>query len=133
VIDYIPCVSSVSSATNGSQGSTKSGKCSGPRIGYPRQPTGSLRKSQTQAMKLRIQEYKEPSRTGKDPADKPTRLPPIKEFQREFRSGKERTSTSSSTRIRFSSSATLALKLLPSARAKSYHQLLGPKAVVVRL
>ncbi|GFG37692.1 hypothetical protein Cfor_12176 [Coptotermes formosanus] len=93
-------VSSVSSATTGSQSSNKSGKCVGSRMGYPRQPTGSLRKSQTQAMKLRIQEYKEPVRSNKEQLEKPARLPPIKEFQREFRAGKERTASSSSTRIR---------------------------------
>ncbi|XP_069692235.1 chromatin assembly factor 1 subunit A-B [Periplaneta americana] len=106
-------VSSVSSATNGSQGSTKSGKCPGPRMGYPRQPTGSLRKSQTQAMKLRIQEYKEPVRSSKDQAEKPARLPPIKEFQREFRAGKERTAASSSTRIRCAQKIVTQLETTP--------------------
>ncbi|XP_075211034.1 uncharacterized protein LOC142318336 [Lycorma delicatula] len=87
-------VSSVSSATNSSVGSLGD---KGRRIQFPRQPTsGAIRRSQTQAMKYRLQEYKEPVRT--DPQDKgPSRLPPIQEFQREFRAGKER---SSSTRIR---------------------------------
>jgi hypothetical protein len=49
---------------------------------------------------LRIQEYKEPVRSNKEQLEKPARLPPIKEFQREFRAGKERTTSSSSTRIR---------------------------------
>jgi hypothetical protein len=51
-VSFVSGVSSVSSATNGSLGSTKSGKCTGLRMSYPRQPTGSLRKSQTQAMKV---------------------------------------------------------------------------------
>lgn len=51
-VSFFPGVSSMSSATNGSQGSNKSGKCTGLRMSYPRQPTGSLRKSQTQAMKV---------------------------------------------------------------------------------
>nr|CAD7455415.1 unnamed protein product [Timema tahoe] len=53
-------VSSVSSATNASQSSSKSGKYSGgSRLGcYPRQPTGSLRRSQTQSMKhLALEEF----------------------------------------------------------------------------
>ncbi|XP_063243485.1 nucleolar protein 58-like [Bacillus rossius redtenbacheri] len=93
-------VSSVSSATSCSQASGKSRCAGGSRLGCPRQPTGSLRRSQAQAMKLRLQEYKEPVRSCRDPPPEKPRLPPIKEFQREFRAGKERTSSSSSTRIR---------------------------------
>ncbi|XP_039280334.1 serine-rich adhesin for platelets [Nilaparvata lugens] len=93
-------VSTVSSATNSSAGSGIGlDKNFRSKIQYPRQPTsGAFRRSQTQAMKYRLQEYKEPLRP--DCQEKvPNRLPPIQEFQREFRAGKER-SASTSTRIR---------------------------------
>ncbi|RZF43286.1 hypothetical protein LSTR_LSTR001547 [Laodelphax striatellus] len=93
-------VSTVSSATNSSAGSGIGlDKNFRSKMQYPRQPTsGAFRRSQTQAMKYRLQEYKEPLRP--DCQEKvPNRLPPIQEFQREFRAGKER-SASTSTRIR---------------------------------
>ncbi|EEB11628.1 hypothetical protein Phum_PHUM127910 [Pediculus humanus corporis] len=89
-------MSSVSSATNSSLSSRSSSTSTGRDLPL-RQPIGSLRKSQQYSMKMRIQEYKEPRQMEEN--DKPTRLAPILEFQREYRLGKERAS-SSSTRIR---------------------------------
>ncbi|XP_046405704.1 uncharacterized protein LOC124170786 [Ischnura elegans] len=151
-------MSSVSSATTSSQGSGKSllssnsGSIkSGPgKLGY-RQPTGALKKSQAQAMKLRVQEIKEPrissagtsgastsqGTTSKErsaspltvngkrvPASQstattsaPPRLPPIKEFQRDYRASKERASrdkaTSASTRIRCAQKIVTQLEATP--------------------
>ncbi|XP_071439291.1 axoneme-associated protein mst101(1) [Hetaerina americana] len=151
-------MSSVSSATTSSQGSGKSllssnsGSIkSGPgKLGY-RQPTGALKKSQAQAMKLRVQEIKEPrissagtsgastsqGTTAKErsasplgingkrglgsqvnaPASAPPRLPPIKEFQRDYRASKERASrdkaTSASTRIRCAQKIVTQLEATP--------------------
>ncbi|KAF7411715.1 hypothetical protein HZH66_000611 [Vespula vulgaris] len=92
-------VSSVSSATSSSVSSTGS---TGSTLGKPtrvRQPTGAtLRRSQTQSMKLRIQEYQDPIQQVAEEEDimrENRRLPPIKEFQRDYRAGK------ASTRIRF--------------------------------
>ncbi|XP_067002814.2 uncharacterized protein DDB_G0284459-like [Anabrus simplex] len=121
-------VSSVSSATNSSQSSSKSVKSnSASRLpGFPRQPTGSLRRSQAQAMKLRIQEYKEPVRTGREPLEKTGRLPPIKEFQREFRAGKERTASSSSTRIRCAQKIVTQLETTPLIKTSSSNYFRSP-------
>ncbi|XP_028029376.1 ensconsin isoform X2 [Bombyx mandarina] len=70
----------------------------------PRQPaSNSLRRSQHHSMKVRLQEYQMHSYTG-GPAGEPSgRLPPIREFQREFREGRRESTTaiaSTSTRIR---------------------------------
>ncbi|XP_054267463.1 uncharacterized protein LOC128989577 [Macrosteles quadrilineatus] len=100
-------VSSVSSATNSSSGSSGHGD-KYDKYRYPRQPiSGSLRKSQTQSMKYRLQEYKEVPRG--EPQEKP-RLPPIQEFQREYRAGKER---STSTRIRCAQKIVTQLETTP--------------------
>lgn len=62
---------------------------------------------------MRIQEYNEP-RNG-DEGEKPARLPPILEFQREYRLGKER-ATSSSTRIRCAQKIVTQLETAPPLR-----------------
>ncbi|XP_049798999.1 nucleolar protein 58 [Schistocerca nitens] len=109
-------VSSVSSATTSSAGSSGSGVAAAARVGlgFPRQPTGSLRRSQAHSMKLRLQDYKEPAaRPVREPEH---RLPPIKEFQREFRACKERTASSSSTRIRCAQKIVTQLETTPVNR-----------------
>ncbi|XP_063626102.1 protein split ends [Cydia splendana] len=115
-------VSSVSSNSGGVSGgcSTKlcgGAKCGGaclgavPRASAPatappraRQPaSNSLRRSQHHSMKARLQDYQVHSYTGgPGPAGEPSgRLPPIREFQREFREGRrESAAASASTRIR---------------------------------
>ncbi|CAK1587109.1 unnamed protein product, partial [Parnassius mnemosyne] len=112
-------VSSVSSNSGGNVSSSCTtklcggSKCGGACLGAvprppsasappkPRQPaSNSLRRSQHHSMKARLQEYH--SYTG-GPAGEPSgRLPPIREFQREFREGRRDSATTScaSTRIR---------------------------------
>ncbi|KAF6208662.1 hypothetical protein GE061_017120 [Apolygus lucorum] len=105
-------ISGVSSTSASSSGSGCSSKF-GPNRNYPRQPTGSLRKTQTQSMKYHLQEYKEPLRTGPSGSgirEPDKRLPPIQEFQREFRLGKER---STSTRIRCAQKIVTQLETVP--------------------
>ncbi|KAL1117663.1 hypothetical protein AAG570_003978 [Ranatra chinensis] len=102
--------SSISAASSTSTGSSCTGKCGSSR-NYLRQPTGSFRKSQAQSMKYHLQEYKEPQES-----EKPMRLPPIQEFQREFRLGKER---SSSTRIRCAQKIITQLETTPPISSKS--------------
>lgn len=105
-------VSSVSCATNCSYSgcSCNSGKSG--KMCNIKQPTGSFRKSQAQAMKYRLQDYKEPLRLERHNSDKSTsRLPPIKEFQRDFKAGKERPT---STRIRCAQKIVTQLERTPS-------------------
>ncbi|KAL0274602.1 UNVERIFIED_CONTAM: hypothetical protein PYX00_002697 [Menopon gallinae] len=116
-------MSSVSSTTNSSAGSRSSSTTAPGRLGTVRQPTGSLRKSQQYSMKafpsifqIRIQEYND-ARHGNQ-ADKPTRLPPIIEFQREYRLGKER--ASSSTRIRCAQKIVTQLETTPLQSDKAW-------------
>ncbi|XP_015516734.1 genetic suppressor element 1 [Neodiprion lecontei] len=106
-------VSSVSSATSASTSS------SGISTGKPnrlRQPTGAtLRRSQTQSMKLRIQEYQDPIQQVPEEEEiirenRERRLPPIKEFQRDYRAGK------ASTRIRCAQKIVTQLEASPSPR-----------------
>nr|CAD7455414.1 unnamed protein product [Timema tahoe] len=69
---------------------------------------------------LRLQEYKEPMRCVKEVSpEKAPRLPPIKEFQREFRAGKEKTTPSSSTRIRCAQKIVTQLETAPPAKVPS--------------
>ncbi|XP_012267369.1 uncharacterized protein LOC105692627 [Athalia rosae] len=107
-------VSSVSSATSASTSS------SGISTGKPnrlRQPTGAtLRRSQTQSMKLRIQEYQDPIQQVPEEDEiirenRERRLPPIKEFQRDYRAGK------ASTRIRCAQKIVTQLEASPSPRS----------------
>nr|XP_012218276.1 PREDICTED: putative protein TPRXL isoform X3 [Linepithema humile] len=108
-------VSSVSSATSSSANSTGSSS-----LGKPtrlRQPTGAtLRRSQTQSMKMRIQEYQDPIQQVTEEEDmmresRERRLPPIKEFQRDYRAGK------ASTRIRCAQKIVTQLETSPSPRS----------------
>ncbi|OXU22361.1 hypothetical protein TSAR_016027, partial [Trichomalopsis sarcophagae] len=94
-------VSSVSSATSSSASSTGSSGSSS--LGKPsrvRQPVGAtFRKTQTHSMKMRIQEYQDPIQPAPEEEEvlrenRERRLPPIKEFQRDYRVGK------ASTRLR---------------------------------
>lgn len=107
-------VSSVSSATSSSASSTGSSSLGKPtRI---RQPTGAtLRRSQAQSMKMRIQEYQDPiQQIGEEEEimrdNRERRLPPIKEFQRDYRAGK------ASTRIRCAQKIVTQLETSPSPR-----------------
>ncbi|XP_016771731.1 fl(2)d-associated complex component isoform X2 [Apis mellifera] len=100
-------VSSVSSSSSSSASSTASSNLGKPtRV---RQPSGAtLRRSQTQSMKMRIQvaEEEEVMRENR-------RLPPIKEFQRDYRAGK------ASTRIRCAQKIVTQLEASPSPRDSS--------------
>ncbi|XP_015439048.1 PREDICTED: genetic suppressor element 1-like [Dufourea novaeangliae] len=110
-------VSSVSSSSSSSAGSTGSSGLGKPtRV---RQPSGAtLRRSQTQSMKLRIQEYQDPvPQVGEEEEimrdNRERRLPPIKEFQRDYRAGK------ASTRIRCAQKIVTQLETSPSPRGSS--------------
>ncbi|XP_071638116.1 uncharacterized protein [Temnothorax longispinosus] len=110
-------VSSVSSATSSSANSTGSSSLGKPtRV---RQPTGvTLRRSQTQSMKMRIQEYQDPVQQITEEEEimrenRERRLPPIKEFQRDYRAGK------ASTRIRCAQKIVTQLETSPSPRGTS--------------
>ncbi|XP_070168613.1 microtubule-associated protein 1B isoform X2 [Polyergus mexicanus] len=103
-------VSSVSSATSSSAHSTGSSALGKPtRV---RQPIGAtLRRSQTQSMKMRIQEYQDPiQQISEEEEIRERRLPPIKEFQRDYRAGK------ASTRIRCAQKIVTQLETSPSPR-----------------
>ncbi|XP_059475586.1 arginine/serine-rich protein PNISR [Neocloeon triangulifer] len=137
-------MSSVSSATNSSVGSTRSSKASSssstcPGVGRHhvyRQPSGaSLKRSQTHQMKMRLQEYKDPLAASCGPPASSVascssgstgsgRLPPIQEFQREFRASRDRSGgakdkPSASTRIRCAQKIVTQLEN-PAAAKKSY-------------
>ncbi|XP_011301523.1 actin cytoskeleton-regulatory complex protein pan1 isoform X2 [Fopius arisanus] len=107
-------VSSVSSATSSSASSSGSSSMSKPtRL---RQPTGAtLRRTQTQSMKMRIQEYQDPIQQIAEDDDairdnRERRLPPIKEFQRDYRAGK------ASTRLRCAQKIVTQLEISPTHR-----------------
>ncbi|CAK9817300.1 hypothetical protein ANTQUA_LOCUS9321 [Anthophora quadrimaculata] len=107
-------VSSVSSSSSSSASSTGSSNLGKPtRV---RQPSGAtLRRSQTQSMKLRIQEYQDPVQQVPEEEEvmrenRERRLPPIKEFQRDYRAGK------ASTRIRCAQKIVTQLETSPSPR-----------------
>ncbi|XP_015114787.1 protein phosphatase 1 regulatory subunit 12A [Diachasma alloeum] len=107
-------VSSVSSATSSSASSAGSSSMSKPtRL---RQPTGAtFRKTQTQSMKMRIQEYQDSSQQIAEDDDairdnRERRLPPIKEFQRDYRAGK------ASTRLRCAQKIVTQLEISPTHR-----------------
>ncbi|XP_078035925.1 uncharacterized protein LOC144469468 [Augochlora pura] len=107
-------VSSVSSSSSSSACSTGSSNLGKPtRV---RQPSGEiLRRSQTQSMKMRIQEYQDPVPQVNEEEEamrenRERRLPPIKEFQRDFRAGK------ASTRIRCAQKIVTQLETSPSPR-----------------
>ncbi|XP_020284157.1 arginine/serine-rich protein PNISR [Pseudomyrmex gracilis] len=110
-------VSSVSSATSSSASSTGSSALG--KHTRVRQPTGAtLRRSQTQSMKMRIQEYQDPIQQVTEEEEvmrenRERRLPPIKEFQRDYRVGK------ASTRIRCAQKIVTQLETSPSPRGTS--------------
>ncbi|XP_076679841.1 uncharacterized protein LOC143375028 [Andrena cerasifolii] len=110
-------VSSVSSSSSSSAGSTGSSSLGKPlRV---RQPSGAtLRRSQTQSMKIRIQEYQDPVQQVVEEEEvmrenRERRLPPIKEFQRDYRAGK------ASTRIRCAQKIVTQLETSPSPRGST--------------
>ncbi|XP_011495497.1 PREDICTED: uncharacterized protein LOC105360311 [Ceratosolen solmsi marchali] len=104
-------VSSVSSASSTrSSGSSSLGKPS--RV---RQPVGAtFRKTQTHSMKMRIQEYQDPIQVAVEEEEvlrenRERRLPPIKEFQRDYRVGK------ASTRLRCAQKIVTQLETSPAS------------------
>nr|XP_034191634.1 chromatin assembly factor 1 subunit A-like isoform X2 [Osmia lignaria] len=110
-------VSSVSSSSSSSASSTGSSNLGKPtRV---RQPSGAtLRRSQTQSMKMRIQEYQDPIQQVAEEEEvmrenRERRLPPIKEFQRDYRAGK------ASTRIRCAQKIVTQLETSPSPRGST--------------
>ncbi|XP_066597593.1 uncharacterized protein [Prorops nasuta] len=122
-------VSSVSSATSASSASSSSsssssstasgGNSSLGKAKRVRQPAGpSLRRSQMQSMKMRIQEYQDPVQQVVDEDEiardnRERRLPPIKEFQRDYRAGK------ASTRIRCAQKIVTQLETAPNSRGSA--------------
>ncbi|KOX79579.1 hypothetical protein WN51_02845 [Melipona quadrifasciata] len=113
-ISGVSSVSSTSSSSASSTGSSNLGKST--RV---RQPSGAtLRRSQTQSMKMRIQEYQDPVQQIAEEEEvmrenRDRRLPPIKEFQRDYRAGK------ASTRIRCAQKIVTQLETSPSPRDSS--------------
>ncbi|XP_076763692.1 uncharacterized protein LOC143431071 [Xylocopa sonorina] len=110
-------VSSVSSSSSSSANSTGSSSFVKPtRV---RQPSGAtLRRSQTQSMKMRIQEYQDPIQQVVEEEEvmrenRERRLPPIKEFQRDYRAGK------ASTRIRCAQKIVTQLETSPSPKTST--------------
>ncbi|XP_059048667.1 nucleolar protein 58 isoform X2 [Achroia grisella] len=95
----------------------------------PRQPaSNSLRRSQHHSMKARLQEYQVHSYTG-GPAGEPSgRLPPIREFQREFREGRRESAAtaSSSTRIRCAQKIVTQLETSPQKNKQHFFRPLKP-------
>ncbi|CAG4960173.1 unnamed protein product [Parnassius apollo] len=138
-------VSSVSSNSGGNVSSSCTtklcggAKCGGACLGaIPRPPSGSappkprqpasnsLRRSQHHSMKARLQEYH--SYTG-GPAGEPSgRLPPIREFQREFREGRRESATTScgSTRIRCAQKIVTQLETSPQKDKQHFFRPLKP-------
>ncbi|CAB3230776.1 unnamed protein product [Arctia plantaginis] len=139
-------VSSVSSNSGGNvpnSCSTKlcgGSKCGGACLGAiprppaaappkPRQPaSNSLRRSQHHSMKARLQDYQVHSYTG-GPAGEPSgRLPPIREFQREFREGRRESAAaaSASTRIRCAQKIVTQLETSPQKEKQHFFRPLKP-------
>ncbi|XP_075980163.1 uncharacterized protein LOC142979231 isoform X1 [Anticarsia gemmatalis] len=139
-------VSSVSSNSGGNvptSCSTKlcgGAKCGGACLGAvprppaatpprPRQPaSNSLRRSQHHSMKARLQDYQVLSYTG-GPAGEPSgRLPPIREFQREFREGRRESAAaaSASTRIRCAQKIVTQLETSPQKDKQHFFRPLKP-------
>ncbi|XP_041982255.1 chromatin assembly factor 1 subunit A-B [Aricia agestis] len=139
-------ISGVSSASS-SSGSTSNcsaklcggAKCGGACLGAvprvppapprPRQPaSNSLRRSQHHSMKARLQDYQVHSYTGGPVPEPPGRLPPIREFQREFREGRRETTAtaSSSTRIRCAQKIVTQLETSPQKNKQHFFRPLKP-------
>lgn len=138
-------VSSVSSNSGGNvpnSCSTKlcgGAKCGGACLGAvprapvpprPRQPaSNSLRRSQHHSMKARLQDYQVHSYTGGPTAGEPSgRLPPIREFQREFREGRRESAAaaSASTRIRCAQKIVTQLETSPQKDKQHFFRPLKP-------
>ncbi|XP_026321359.1 uncharacterized protein LOC113231308 [Hyposmocoma kahamanoa] len=142
-------VSSVSSNSGGNVSnacSTKlcgGAKCGGACLGAvprattsapsrPRQPAShALRRSQHHSMKARLQEYQVHSYTGgpATTAGEPSgRLPPIREFQREFREGRRESAAaaSASTRIRCAQKIVTQLETSPQKNKPHFFRPLKP-------
>ncbi|KAL1464552.1 hypothetical protein WDU94_004185 [Cyamophila willieti] len=125
-------VSSVSSATTSSFGTSCSGFTSrsgssivrSKSLQYPRQPTGSLRRSQVSSMKNRLQEFREPikemeEKYNENATTTTVKLTPIQEFQREFRAGRD---ISNSTRIRCAQKIITQLETTPLNKQREMAQ-----------
>ncbi|XP_022122949.2 chromatin assembly factor 1 subunit A-A isoform X3 [Pieris rapae] len=136
-------VSSVSSNSGGTGtcsaklcgGSKCGGACLGaiPRVPSappkPRQPgSNSLRRSQHHSMKARLQDYQVHSYTGGPAPEASGRLPPIREFQREFREGRRESanSASASTRIRCAQKIVTQLETSPQQEKPNFFRTLNP-------
>ncbi|XP_048479228.1 nucleolar protein 58 [Plutella xylostella] len=135
-------VSSVSSNSGGGEGSSScstklcggagcGGACLGavPRVSTAppraRQPaSNSLRRSQHHSMKARLQEYQQVHSYTGGPAGEPSgRLPPIREFQREFREGRRESAVaaaSASTRIRCAQKIVTQLETSPQKKSQHF-------------
>ncbi|XP_072944638.1 uncharacterized protein [Epargyreus clarus] len=99
----------------------------------PRQPaSNTLRRSQHHSMKARLQDYQVHSYTGATggPAggEPSGRLPPIREFQREFREGRRESaaSASASTRIRCAQKIVTQLETSPQKNMQHFFRPLKP-------
>ncbi|XP_073961728.1 uncharacterized protein [Choristoneura fumiferana] len=137
-------VSSVSSNSGGVSSGCSTKLCAGavcggaclgavPRAPAPsapsrvRQPaSNALRRSQHHSMKARLQEYQVHSYTG-GPGEPSGRLPPIREFQREFREGRrESAAASASTRIRCAQKIVTQLETSPQKKQDHFFRPLKP-------
>ncbi|XP_014371416.1 actin cytoskeleton-regulatory complex protein PAN1 isoform X1 [Papilio machaon] len=137
-------VSSVSSNSGGNVSGCSTKLCGGSKCGgaclgaiprppaathKPRQPaSNTLRRSQQQSMKARLQEYQMHSYTG-GPAGEPSgRLPPIREFQRDFREGRRESAVAScaSTRIRCAQKIVTQLETSPQKDNQHFFRPLKP-------
>ncbi|KAJ0174539.1 hypothetical protein K1T71_009647 [Dendrolimus kikuchii] len=95
----------------------------------PRQPaSNALRRSQHHSMKARLQDYQVHSYTGGPAGETSGRLPPIREFQREFREGRRETAAaaSASTRIRCAQKIVTQLETSPQKDKQHFFRPLKP-------
>lgn len=95
----------------------------------PRQPaSNSLRRSQHHSMKARLQDYQMHSYTGGPAGEASGRLPPIREFQREFREGRRESAAaaSASTRIRCAQKIVTQLETSPQKDTPHFFRPLKP-------
>ncbi|XP_032518745.1 protein split ends [Danaus plexippus] len=140
----VSSVSSNSGNTSSNSCSTKlcgGAKCGGACLGaVPRVPvasapprarqpaSNSLRRSQHHSMKARLQEYQVHSYTGGPVGEPSGRLPPIREFQREFREGRRESAqaASASTRIRCAQKIVTQLETSPQKNKQHFFRPLKP-------
>ncbi|XP_052743500.1 chromatin assembly factor 1 subunit A-A [Bicyclus anynana] len=95
----------------------------------PRQPaSNTLRRSQHYSMKARLQDYQVHSYTGGVAGEPSGRLPPIREFQREFREGRRESAAaaSASTRIRCAQKIVTQLETSPQKNKQHFFRPLKP-------